>query len=82
MTELVEAGVVGDRDGSLCLMGKPLLHTASDGQHETSVFAGKPQQRPKFDFSPGSTAAHGSLPFRRRGVLAFRELRGVVGGNA
>jgi hypothetical protein len=56
--------------------------TASDGQQETSVFAGKPQQRPKFDFSPGSTAAHGSLPFRRRGVLAFRELRGVVGGNA
>jgi len=59
-------------------MGKPLLHTASDGQHETSVFAGKPQQRPKFDFSPGSTAAHGSLPFLRRGVLAFVKLAAML----
>ena len=26
MAELVEAGVVHDRDGFLCLMGKPLVH--------------------------------------------------------
>ena len=26
MAELVEAGVVGGRDGFLCLMGKPLVH--------------------------------------------------------
>ena len=26
MAELVEAGVVGDRDGFLCLMGRSLVH--------------------------------------------------------